>query len=298
MIKKDVNKVVIDFAIIGAQKAATTTLFDLLRQHPEIAFPQIKEDNYFAKNEVFVRGESHLAFQYKNAKEGQYIGHAYVNLMYWHYVTVPRMKEHNKEMKLIALLRDPVDRAYSAYWYAKLRGWENAPSFEDAIERELKNEISSDFTIRGMQTYLAHGHYAEQLEVFFREFGEKQIRIYFQQQMKESPELLCRDIFAFLNLNNQDYLMNYTQTSNAASRARIEAIPRLLNNPSRIKRVYHAIMPLRVRKIINHTIVQRVEHVNQKAQSYPPMCSDTREKLKEYYELHNDRLVALIGRGF
>lgn len=292
-----IKPIKIDFAIIGAQKAATTTLHDLLKQHPGIAFPPTKEDNYFALDDVYRLGNKHLAMQYANALPNQKIGHAYVHLMYYASVCAPRMWEHNSQMKLVALLRNPVERAYSAFWYARSRGWEGCENFEDAIRREEAGGISDNFTHQGNLTYLQHGHYADQLQVFIDTFGCDAVRVHFQDELRCNPVELCRSLFEFIGVDSS-FLVDGTVKSNIASRPRFETLPRLVNNPSLLKHVYQSIMPYELRRLINRKVLQRIESLNQTVYEYPPMRKETRARLEAYFAPHNERLQTLVGRSF
>lgn len=292
-----IEPIKIDFAIIGAQKAATTTLHDLLKQHPEIAFPPTKEDNYFALDDVYLLGHKHLAMQYAKALPNQKIGHAYVNIMYYASICAPRMWEHNSQMKLIALLRNPVDRAYSAFWYARNRGWEVSDSFEDAIRREEEGRISDNFTHQGILTYLRHGHYAEQLQVFIDIFGRDAVRVHFQDELRVDAVRLCKSLFDYIGVA-PDFCVDGSLKSNVASRPMVAALPRFINNPSGLKKIYQTIMPYRMRRLLNRNLLQKIEKLNQARHQYPPMSELTRNRLEAYYAPHNDKLRALIGRAF
>lgn len=292
-----VEPIKIDFAIIGAQKAATTTLYDLLKQHPEIAFPPMKEDNYFAFDDTYRLGHKHLAMQYAKALSSQKIGHAYVNIMYYASICAPRMWEHNPRMKLIALLRNPIDRAYSAFWYARNRGWEMSDSFEDAIRREEEGGISDNFTHQGILTYLKHGHYAEQLKVFIDTFGRDAVRVHFQNELQADAVGLCKSLFDYIGVTS-DFRVDGALKSNVASRPMIAALPRFINNPSSLKKIYQAITPYKMRRLINRNFLQKIEKLNQATHRYPPMSERTRHRLEDYYAPHNDKLRALIGRAF
>jgi hypothetical protein len=285
----------IALSILGAQKAATTALFEMLRQHPGLFMPAAKEDNFFANDESYAKGETHLALAYAGAAPGQLLGHAYVNLLYYARAAAPRMHAHNPGMKLVALLRDPIDRAYSAYWYARMRGWESAATFEEALENETCGRISPQFAHQGILTYQAHGHYAEQLQVFFDTFGREAVQVYFQDDLKTDPQAVCSAIFAALGLPDHPVR---PVTANEAAKARFPAVSAAIVNDSPIKTLYKKLVPYPVRFRISRGLMQRVQAMNREPARYPPMTAETRARLAAYYEPHNRKLHDLLGRSF
>lgn len=285
----------IDFAIIGAQKAATTALFEMLVQHPSIYMPETKEDNFFVKDEVYSTGQAHLKLAYGAASNTQLLGLAYVNLLYFAELAAPRMAAHNPRMKLIALLRNPVDRAYSAYWYARMRGWETASTFEEALDNESKGRVSDQFAHQSNLTYLAHGHYADQLAVFIDTFGRDAVHVFFQDELKDAAQPVCSAIFSSLGLPEQAIRQ---VSANEASRARLSAVSSLIVNDSPVKSLYKKVVPYSIRYFISRNLVFRFQEMNRKPASYPPMADATRLRLEEYYAPHAERLTALLGRSY
>src|SRR5580765_4385092 len=108
----------IDFAIIGAQKAGTTALYEYLGAHQDVFVPAVKEVPYFVKDDVYEKGEKYLDVIYREYRGEPIVGIAHVRLM-CRPESVDRLLAHNSAMRCIAVLRDPVTRAYSSYWYAR-----------------------------------------------------------------------------------------------------------------------------------------------------------------------------------
>ena len=154
----------VDFWIAGAQKAGTTTLFDILAEHPDAFVPRAKEIHYFSSDEFHPQGPSYLDPFYADAPEAALLGGAYVHTMFFP-ESAARMHAHNPAMKVLAVLRNPIDRAYSAFWFARRNGWEPAETFEEALALE-PTRAEGTLTERTELTYVRHGYYAEQLAVF------------------------------------------------------------------------------------------------------------------------------------
>jgi hypothetical protein len=198
-------------------------------------------------------------------------------------------------MKLVALLRNPIDRAYSAYWFARMRGWETAPTFEAALENELHGRISDQFAHRSNLTYLAHGHYAEQLAVFQRTFGPGALLVYFQEELKADPQAVCGAVFSALGL--APFQVDQV-VANEASEARFSALSSAIVNDSPVKALYKKLVPYPVRYRISRNLVRRVQKMNRKPAAYPPLAAETRARLEAYYQPHNRKLHELLGRSF
>ena len=166
---------VIDFFIVGAHKAGTTSLYDHLAQHPQLFLPQIKETRFFHEPAIYQHGPSWLAPLYRSAPETALLGGADVHSLFFP-EAAPHLHEYNPRMKLLAVLRNPVDRAYSAYWFGRKNGRERCRTFEEALALE-KKRVRGSYIERAELTLLAHGHYAEQLERFYSFFGRSNVLV-------------------------------------------------------------------------------------------------------------------------
>lgn len=187
----------IDFLIIGAEKSGTTWLADRLRQHPGIFIPPEKELFYF--NERFFESPElpnfnasqplawYLAF-FVDAAPGQLKGEASPAYL-WDEAAPRRIAGFDSSLKLIAVLRDPVDRAFSQYLYFIQRGLLARESFEQALEKR------PDFLTRGL--------YAAQLSRFTALFPGDQIRAAFFDDLQSDPAGFLRGIQQFLGVPEQ-----------------------------------------------------------------------------------------------
>lgn len=218
-----------NFIIGGAAKAGTTSLCHYLNQHPEIFISPEKEPRYFTP-EMFTRDlsgplragarrdppslESYLAL-FSGVIAETAIGEASTEYLY--YPQAPcRIHKLLPEAKLIFVLRNPVDRAFSAYCYQRRDGCESL-SFQAAIARE---DFRFQNCWRPGWLYVRSGFYYEQLKRYFDFFPAENIRIYRYEQLSKNPLSLCQDIFGFLGVNyefepnvverkNVSYLLKY-----------------------------------------------------------------------------------------
>lgn len=181
-------RVLPDFLIIGAQKAGTTSLYAYLGAHPKITAALAKEVHFFDYN--FGLGEAWYRAHFPTLWErwrGDFLVTGEASPYYLFYpLAAPRAKQIVPKAKIIVLLRNPVDRAYSHFHHQVRLGLEELP-FEQAIEQEatrLQGEfeqilVDDEYYSFNYQnySYLARGMYAEQLERWFRFFPREQFLI-------------------------------------------------------------------------------------------------------------------------
>ena len=250
-----------DFIIIGAQKAGTTYLYHLLTRHPYIEPAAAKEVHYFDVH--FSKGEdwyrSH--FPQPTWREGSEIlsGEASPYYLY-HPHAARRAAEVVPHAKLIVLLRNPVDRAYSDYQHKYREGREPLTSFEAAIEAEgqrLRGEkekmlADENYASRDYRrySYLSRGVYVDQLKEWHKYFDEEQILVLKSEDFFGRPSDTMRTVCDFLGLPSWE--MEILQDDSGA------------------------------------------RHKG----SYENLSSATRQRLEEYFQPHNQRLYEYLGVDF
>jgi hypothetical protein len=201
-----------DYIIIGAQKGGTSSLHKYLGQHPYIIPSFKKEVHFFDKS--FHKGKSWYKSHFPIFKRLRKKLSGEASPYYIFHPLVPeRIYSIIPNVKLILILRNPIDRAYSHYNMEYNRGDEKN-SFKEVIkleERRLKNE---EHKIRKGQyswehqchSYLARGKYVEQLENWLKFFRKKQILIITSEDLFLNPQKECSKLFKFLGL--PDYKLN------------------------------------------------------------------------------------------
>jgi len=242
-----------DFIIIGAAKSGTTTLYGSLAEHPFVRpcsttdphFLKTKEVHYFDYG--FYRGEdwyrSHFPLRSDAAQFTREHGRPFLtgegSPSYISHLWAPkRIRERLPEVKLIAVFRSPVDRAYSQFQMSRKEGVEPLESFEEAVDREderLRPEVermaasprynSWDF---GCWSYLARSRYAEQVERWLEHFPGEQILFLKAEDLFEEPQEVLDRVHEFLGLPPHRYdevtRLNpgaYDDAIAAATRARL-----------------------------------------------------------------------------
>jgi hypothetical protein len=193
-----------DFLVIGAQKAGTTALYAYLRWHPGITGPSWKEVSFFDRH--WWRGEAWYRGQFPLRAGERLVGEASPSYLF-HPLAPGRARSLVPDAKLVALLRDPVDRAYSQYQHEVALGREPL-SFEDALaaeddrlagEVERLTEDPRAFSRAWWDhTYAARGRYAEQLERWLAVFPREQLLVVPTEELGERPAETYASILAFL----------------------------------------------------------------------------------------------------
>ena len=190
--------------IIGAQKAGTTTLFDLLSQHPRIIPPRRKEISFFSNDERYAEGmEKYWSeFPSRSLFAGHRITMEASPMYLYHPQAAERVAKHLPDAICLAVLRDPVERAYSAWnMYhqfkdnARHRHLHDPRTFEQAVAEELEGK--QDLHAR---RYLQRSLYAPQLEPYFRHVGRDRSLVFAFTRLKHDAHGLAKEILSRLGL--------------------------------------------------------------------------------------------------
>jgi hypothetical protein len=199
-----VRKAKIDFLVIGAAKSGTTSLYKYLAAHRSIYIPPEKEIGFFSRPEFVAKGlDFYFDTWFAGADPTALWGD--VSPQYMYYESAPRMiRKLAPDTRLIAILRNPIDRAYSHYQFARRRRDESA-SFEATMERLIDRGPVSDDQMRrnnqtGFREHIAAGEYGRILESYVSRFPAEQLKIVFFEDFVRDPELVTRDLYQWLGV--------------------------------------------------------------------------------------------------
>lgn len=214
----------IDFIIAGVQKGGTTALDSYLRQHPAVSMAKKKEPHFFDKRPKtglapLDRALYHRLFDWRAARAGCLLGEATPIISWWH-GALPRVWSYNPDIKLILLLRDPVERAWSHYRMDCRRGRETLP-FSEAIRRErerARRELPAQDRER---SYLSRSYYAPQIRELRRFFPDEQLLFLRSEDLSDQPHQVLEDVCGFLGLAWHDF--DVSERPNAAPD--VQALP-------------------------------------------------------------------------
>ena len=203
-----------NFLILGAAKAGTTSLYAYLKQHPEIYMSPIKETNFFALegknldfagpgdrdfiNRFSVNSLEAYCAMFQGISNEIAVGEASPLYLY-NPTAAKRIQHYIPAAKLIVILRNPVERAYSSFLHLVRDGRELLRDFAQALSEE-ENRIRSNWD--HIWHYKQMGFYYIQLKRYFNTFDFQQIRVYTFEDFLTEPVSILKDIFQFLDVDD------------------------------------------------------------------------------------------------
>ena len=214
-----------DFIIIGAPKGGTTSLYHYLRQHPQIHMGVLKDSHFFLhdggsprmggpsdkhREREMLKTWSAYQRQFQAARAEQISGE--IGVRYLDSAAACRaIRRRLPEVRLIVILRQPVDRAYSHYRMYRRNGSEPCATFEQALADEPRRLQEGWF--RALHQHL--GYYHRHLRPYFEQFPREQIRVFLFDDLQADPHGLMRDLFGFLGVD-PDFRPDMTTRFNRA----------------------------------------------------------------------------------
>ncbi|HEX4115489.1 MAG TPA: sulfotransferase domain-containing protein [Solirubrobacteraceae bacterium] len=319
----------IDFLIIGAQKAGTTSLFEYMRRHPQIHMPAEKEVYFFNSDRAYSRGRDwYLALMTAGAPPGAICGEATAQYMAGaphkdlehgdrddlqpdsgqklppEDVIPARIKRLFSEVKLVCVLRDPVDRAYSHYRMAALSRIESR-SFDEAVDQLLApgalERARSGHT--GTDGYVVIGEYARILAGFLRVFPREQLMLVFSGELEQRPTEALAKVFGFVGVA-PDFVPENLNTRYLAGAAK-QRIPglNLFVWKTRLARIRPAralwqALPVRLHRAVGRAYsvaAYRIQLWNARRDAVPEdMPAATRQKLIAHFRHDSETLRDLL----
>ena len=215
----ELSKKKIDLMIIGAQKCGTTALHQFLDSHPMFIGSQPKELNYFTFNQYYAKGAKHYHkyFDFKGTKK-IYFDASPSDLQDYDSIAAKRIQKYNPEVKLIVLIRDPVERAFSAYnmyygFWRKNKDWFNVWRDDGLIyEKRTKKDFESFgnyikhelFAIENKKPIdgpvIKHGIYSNGIVEYLKYFSKEQILIIENKELNGNTYKYLNDILKFMGI--------------------------------------------------------------------------------------------------
>jgi Sulfotransferase domain len=190
----------VNFVIGGTQKGGTSALDSFLRQHPEICMPETKKELHFFDREEEDHDYKKYHANFQTKPQHRVIGEASPIYIYWE--TAPyRIWSYNPKMKWILVVRDPVERAFSAWNMETKRGAENLP-FREAVEREAERCREALPLQHRVFSYIDRGFYTHQVRRLFNIFGRDNCLILLNEDLRTNHGKTLSAVFDFLNVDN------------------------------------------------------------------------------------------------
>ncbi|MEM6292656.1 MAG: sulfotransferase domain-containing protein [Myxococcota bacterium] len=286
-----------DFLLIGGMKCGSTSLHDQLVTHPQLAEPQYKEPGFFSRDERFELGIDWYRSIFASATDDQLLFESstcYTRHPHFGDVAA-RIHEHLPDIKLIYIMRHPVDRLYSHYRHAMLEGAGNRTPV-----------ISLDAALASSDEYFDTGCYLRQIEQFTEHYPRDRFFFLTLHELKTDPDAVLGELQRFLGLDVVEGLGSKKGPSNqikarATSSNASGLKARLQRNP--LVRLVKQAVPVPVRARIMRTVMDSPlvrARMQAKTDAFmaqlSPLSDAKRAELLVRYEAPNRALADFLGR--
>ena len=261
------------FVIVGAMRSGTTTLASMMRRHPQVHLAAEKEVHFFDRR--YDEGLDWYASRFDPTSEEIAVGEATPVYMYQDQAR-RRLATDLPDARLLAILRNPVDRAYSHYWHRVKAERESLP-FEAALEAEPQRLLTGGLDDLADFSYVDRGHYVDQLEALSQLAGRDRVKVVLLEDLTRDTENVMKDIFRFIGVDEVFAAEIPLRTTNDYRSARMKGLARWAENRPK---------PLR-------DVITRFNTI---PAEYPPMVAATRARLEAEYAPYNERLSQWLGR--
>jgi len=312
---------VVDFLVIGAPKSGTTSLFEYLRHHPEISLPPDKEAPYFNDDRVFgsVAWDEYLRRAFPQAERRRLRATITPHYMFpvtqapesgeCDEYTVPRrIFEQLPAVRLVAILRDPVERAYSHHHQEARRGHDSR-SFAEAIDQLLQPAELERWRRRfdTANCYVTIGEYGRILGAYYDTFPAEQMLVLFTETLAREPLEVMREIYDFVGVAPGEAPRNLGKRYNAsAAEARVSRVTPAtfvrIASANRVARgAWHSLSEeRRQRMLVRYRRLNfRFHSWNRRGTAPSEVGAEDAaalERLRQHFAPDGERLETLLGR--
>ncbi|MDC0664160.1 sulfotransferase family protein [Marinobacter sp. SS21] len=277
----------VNFFIVGAPKCATTSLHRYLDKHPDIFMSFPKETNFFSSEEILsqnlfydekiIKTKSEYEKVFAGAYSSQLLGEASVSYLFYS-ETARRIKAHNPDAKIIIMIRDPAERAFSHFLMDQRLGYCNY-----SLESILENRDGLGLYY---QQYVLVGLYHDQIKRYIDLFGSENVFVALDEDLAVDGEKLLSSLCDFLGLEFLPELHSYKQHNSYKEPSSF--IVAQLYKIGVLRRAFQKLMPKSVSDLIKKRIFSNADK---------PEMSDFLQD--ELYSIFNDDILKtgeLIGR--
>jgi hypothetical protein len=258
-----------NFLILGAAKTGTTSIYAYLKQHPDIYIPtketfyfisDLYRDNHLAypaqrpKEEIVFEEKDFLSL-YEDTQGKKAVGEVATGYLYYHDLAIPKIRNLlGSDVKLLAVLRQPVQRTYSGYTFFS-RDLHEKLSFEEALASEKKRTDENwDF----MWHYVEHSKYAASVEAYQKAFPNLKVVLF--DDLRKDPAAFMRDIFEFLEID-PDVELDLTM-QNVSGAPKSKAFQALVTQENPIKKFFRPLLRLFFGREVRHRMRQWLKSKN------------------------------------
>lgn len=282
------------FLIIGIEKSGTTSIYNYLKQHPQVYMSPIKETNFLERewedvdnpNPKKIRTFEAYCNLFKDATDEVAIGEASPNYLFHYKGSSERIERYVPDVKMMAILRDPVQRAYSDY-LMHVRDAINYGKVSSLYEQaKFKSETS--FTIR-------KGFYYEPVKYFFDKFGRDRVKIYFYDDLCRDSVALMQDIYRYIGVDDR-FVADTSKKAQTAAVPKNKFLNRLLKTKNPLRSAIASALKLVTTEQMREKMRGNIISFNSKGKEAIPLAPEEKEILRELYREDILKLQDLLQR--
>jgi len=284
-----------DFLIVGAAKSGTSSVYHYLNDFSDIFMSEPKETRFITSQflnlsfkgkgdkEVtkrFVKTYKDFIKLFEKAPDNSVIGEGSPDNLYYYEEAIPKIKEILGDPKIIILLRNPVERAFSAYMHLILRQRESL-SFKEAIELE-KERIDKNYAF--IWHYLKAGRYYNQVKAYKEGFPNVKVVLF--DDLKKEPVKIIKELRSFLNLEEIDFNFS-NEKFNQSGKPKYPYLRSFLIKRSYLKKYVSFFLPTSIFTEMKNKVLE-IEKTS--------LLEEDRKYLEEYFKTEIINLQELTGR--
>ena len=287
------NNHIINCVIVGAQKAGTTSLLRYFNEHPNIEGHFSTEFSAFIDDEEFSKGvdksvQKFYSFDNANPK----VVLAKSALLYDNKKGIKRLHSYNPNAKIIFMVREPVKRAISSFFFEKMHGWGPGREFEEIVEI-IKDKKYEDGMYR---MFIRLGLYSKALTDIYKYFPKENVQIVVFENFKENPQEACNNLFQFLDVEH--HLVTTSKIHNKTQGVKYQKLARLylyfMTTGAFFKNVIRSILPTYHFEILKSKLLD----FNKKEIQREAIDSNILDFLHVYFKPYNLELEKMVDLDF
>jgi len=274
-----------NFINVGTQKAGTTTIHAILKQHSDVFLPKEKELHFFDYPENYKKGIDWYLNFFKKSDNQKIIGEVSNGYLYNKEAPYRILKDLGKDVKLMFIFRNPADRAFSQYKMRLGRELENQP-FKKVIENDLL-KIENSIEYKVTEHYIKRGFYDEQLKRYLEIFDRKNMLfILFENDFLQNRQKTFEKIYNFLGIKDEKLSINIKNTPGGALKSK--KTDKILNTSNPINKFAKKLIP-------NKKTRTNIKYFFTKLNQKPTADKSELEKMKPFLitEIYKESILNL-----
>ncbi|MDY6802143.1 MAG: sulfotransferase domain-containing protein [Bacteroidota bacterium] len=272
----------VNLLIIGAGRSGTTSLCEHLKHHPEICFSTIKEIPFFSIEKIYQRGYKYYHSFFKHP-EKPVIASSDTYLLI-DQKAPERIKQYNPDMKIIILLREPVERAYSSYIYAINNGHQNKEiGLKESFLKEKDFINQKDIVTRNNLGHFYSGLYYKHIKYWMKFFPKENFLLLKTSELQTHTSKTLSTISSFLGIS--DFKNMNELHINKASGVKSMFLHRFfIDRNNSIRKFFGFITPVFIKKIVfNSGIIEKINQLNTKETNYSKLSEEDKKMATPYF---------------